>query len=91
MISFVSQGQLIAAAKRSMAPSRSPTPGYEYGLLGLGNSQERIQDPRATQDMAMWRINTRPFNEWVTGPWLGAIIQETIRIHMGPIKTPWGK
>lgn len=90
MITRVQPG-MIQAAMRNVAPGRTPTPGYEYGLLGLGNSQRRIQDPRSTQDLAMWRQYTGSLGEWVTGPWLGAIVQETLMMHMGPIRTPWGR
>jgi hypothetical protein len=54
---------------------------FEYGLMGLGNSQMRVMDRATTNGNTPFDINQRPFNDEVTFPWIitQVVTQETYR------------
>ena len=79
-----------AASKNLWGKAVGATLAFTLGLLGLGNSQ-RGNDPETErwytpQNAAMTKGS---MSEWVTGPWLVAIHQETYRQFNPPELTPW--
>lgn len=70
---------------------RIPTPDWEAGLLGLGNSRFRQLDPAPNSQLAQWRINARPLRDEVTGPWIQQylVVQEVYRQYNGPAAERW--
>jgi hypothetical protein len=83
-------------------PSRIPTDFYEQGLLGQGNSRFRTRDwadqvppplrrLEATGQLSMRFIETRPFMDEVTFPWIMAIQQETFAQFNQALSSQWSR
>lgn len=73
-------------------PGRRPTPWWEYGNLGLGQSRSRMLDPEPSAALAQHQISFRPFNmEPATRFWPEAITQEVYAQYNAGYGELWGE
>lgn len=70
---------------------RIPTLEWEMAFLGINNSRFRQLDPAPNSDLAVHRINARPFRDEVAFLWAQnfLVTQEVYRQYNGPNADRW--
>jgi hypothetical protein len=79
-------GSLQRAAARGVETPRVPTPEYEYGFLGLGNSRYRILDPQTMTGGTLADMFTGSLGFIPQLGFPNAIVQETVKLYGGPFR-----